>query len=89
MLKKILAAANRPRKPANKRAILRALRFQLLFLGIAFAFAFAILDMANIVPLRANALGVFLFIAFGGTVGMYLDIHEAGLEGDDVYPDRS
>lgn len=87
MLKKILAAANRPRKPANKRAILRALRFQLLFLGIAFAFA--ILDMANIVPLRANALGVFLFIAFGGTVGMYLDIHEAGLEGDDVYPDRS
>lgn len=82
MLKKILAAANRPRKPANKRAVLRALRFQLMFLGIAFAFA--VLDMANIIHLRANALGVFLFMALGGTVGMYLDIHEAGLEGDGV-----
>lgn len=87
MFKKILAAANRQRKPASKRAVLQVLRWQLVFLGIAFVFS--VLDMANVMALRANALGVFLFMALGITGATYLDIHEAGLEGSEARPDRS
>lgn len=81
MLKKMMAAAGAPKKSANKRTILQVLRWQLVFLGIAFVLS--VLDLANVMQLRASAVLVFIFVALGNAVAAYLDIREAGFVSDE------
>lgn len=82
MLKKILLAAKRPRPPLNKKTLLAVFRLQLIFVGIAFFFV--VLDMTNTMHLRANSLGIFLFMALGITGVVYADVKEAGVESSEV-----
>lgn len=74
MFKKIIAARNRERHPASKKVVLSVFRWQMVFLGAAFVFA--ILDLTNVLPLRANALLLFVFMALGITVAAYFDVKE-------------
>lgn len=87
LFNKISATARRPRKPANKRTVLTVLRWQILYLGIAFVLS--ILDQLDVMHLRANDLLVFLFMAFFITVAAYFDINDIGVEHSEPKPNSN
>ena len=78
ILKKFLALGQRRKSPASKIAILSLLRFQLLFLGVAFIFV--LLDLFGVFYSRSNALFVFIFLPLAFSLGAYLHIREVGFE---------
>lgn len=79
-MKKILAMANRPKKPITKNGLLKFLAWQMIFLGLASVIA--ILDFLGVVQRPASVLMSFVFMPFGLSFAAYLQIREQGLEHD-------
>lgn len=87
MFKRIMAGLNRARSPASKKAVLSVLRWQMVFLVMTFVLA--ILDLTNVLPLRANALLLFVFMALGITIAAYIDVNEVGVASGETESDRT
>lgn len=81
MFKKLAAAANRPKKPITKKLILVFLRYQILWLGIAFVFA--ILDLVGVMALPARSILWCLFLSLGHVLFLYVELTEVGVEGSE------
>lgn len=81
MFKKLAAAANRPKKPITKNLLLVFLRYQMLWLGIAFMFA--TLDAIGVMALPARAILFFVFMSLGHILFLYVELTDAGVEGSE------
>lgn len=82
MLKQIMAASKRKKKPLDKNALQAIFLWQMAFLGAGLFFG--ILDLAGVMRLSQSALLPFIFLPLGFAVVAYMDVQGAGMEPSDT-----
>lgn len=81
MFKRLIALANKPKKPIPIRMLLAAL-------GALAVFQVVILTVVTVWPERAFALSPFMLLSLGLTSTLWLDLREAGVEQTPTTPSQ-